>query len=61
MVEKGLSDTERDMRSKLFESDVRNILMLSQLNILYLTSDQAIMFLPAEAIFAEINAYHTHL
>ena len=23
------------------------------------TSDQAIMFLPAEAIFAEINAYHT--
>ena len=26
-----------------------------------ITSDQAIMFLPAEAIFAEINAYHTDL
>ena len=25
------------------------------------TSDQAIMFLPAEAIFAEINAYHSDL
>ena len=25
------------------------------------TSDQAIMFLPAEAIFAEINAYHTDI
>ncbi len=25
------------------------------------TSDQAIMFLPAEALFAEINAYHTDL
>ena len=26
-----------------------------------ITSDQAILFLPAEAIFAEINAYHTDL
>ena len=25
------------------------------------TSDQAILFLPAEAIFAEINAYHTDI
>ena len=25
------------------------------------TSDQAILFLPAEAIFAEVNAYHTEL
>ena len=25
------------------------------------TSDQAVMFLPAEAIFAEINAYHPDL
>lgn len=25
------------------------------------TSDQAIMFLPAEAIFAEINAYYTDI
>ena len=25
------------------------------------TSNQAIMFLPAEAIFAEINAYHQDL
>lgn len=26
-----------------------------------MTSDEAIMFLPAEAIFAEINAYHSDL
>lgn len=25
------------------------------------TSDQAILFLPAEAIFAELNAYHTDI
>jgi DNA recombination protein RmuC len=25
------------------------------------TSDQAILFLPAEAIFAELNAYHTEI
>ena len=26
-----------------------------------ITSDQAILFLPAEAIFAELNAYHTEI
>jgi DNA recombination protein RmuC len=63
LVEKGLSDTERDMRSKLFESDVNKHIdaIATKYIILNETSDQAIMFLPAEAIFAEINAYHTSL
>ena len=35
-----------------------NILFLSKYIIPFETSDQAILFLPAEAIFAEVNAYH---
>ncbi len=63
LVEKGLSQSEREARSKLFESDVKK--HIDAIGSKYIingeTSDQAIMFLPAEAIFAEINAYHTSL
>lgn len=63
MLEKGLTDEERKRREKLFESDVKK--HIDAINSKYIingeTSDQAIMFLPAEAIFAEINAYHTNL
>ena len=60
LVEKGLSATERENRSKLFESDVKKHIdaIASKYIISGETTDQAIMFLPAEAIFAEINAYH---
>jgi DNA recombination protein RmuC len=63
MVEKGITIIEREKRTKLFESDVkRHIDDISEKYILIgSTTDQAIMFLPAEAIFAEINAYHTNL
>ena len=63
LVEKGLSDREKELRSKLFEADVKKHIdaIATKYIIPGVTSDQAIMFLPAEAIFAEINAYHTSL
>lgn len=63
MVEKGITNTERENRSKAFESDVKKHIdtICNKYIISGETSDQAIMFLPAEAIFAEINAYHTSL
>ncbi len=63
LVEKGISDSERESRSKTFDSDVKKHIdaIANKYIISGETSDQAIMFLPAEAIFAEINAYHTSL
>ena len=63
LVEKGLSTSEREARSKAFESDVKKHIdaIATKYIIADETTDQAIMFLPAEAIFAEINAYHTNL
>ena len=63
MLEKGITPEERIRREKLFESDVKK--HIDAIGCKYVisgeTSDQAIMFLPAEAIFAEINAYHPDL
>ncbi|MBQ3142494.1 MAG: DNA recombination protein RmuC [Bacilli bacterium] len=63
MVEKGLTVIERETRSKMFENDVKkHIDAISEKYIIEgVTTNQAIMFLPAEAIFAEINAYHPNL
>ena len=63
LVEKGISDNERALRYKAFDNDVKKHIdaIASKYIIPGETSDQAIMFLPAEAIFAEINAYHTSL
>ncbi|MGM9877191.1 MAG: DNA recombination protein RmuC [Bacilli bacterium] len=63
LVEKGLTSTEREARSKAFDNDVKKHIdaIASKYIIAGETTDQAIMFLPAEAIFAEINAYHTNL
>jgi DNA recombination protein RmuC len=63
MTDKTLSSTEREMASKLFTSDVKKHIdaISSKYIVLGETTDQAIMFLPAEAIFAEINAYHEDL
>lgn len=63
LVEKGISDNERALRYKAFDNDVKKHIdaIASKYIIPNETSDQAIMFLPAEAIFAEINAYHTSL
>lgn len=63
MVDKNLSQTERTMHEKQFKIDVKKHIdaISSKYIIDGVTSDQAIMFLPAEAIFAEINAYHSDL
>ncbi len=60
MVDKNVSKEERARYEKLFKADVKKHIdaISSKYIINGYTSDQAIMFLPAEAIFAEINAYH---
>jgi DNA recombination protein RmuC len=60
MVDKRNSVAIRDQYEKMFKSDVKKHIdaIASKYIINGETSDQAIMFLPAEAIFAEINAYH---
>jgi DNA recombination protein RmuC len=63
MVDSALTDGERLEARKLFKTDVKKHIdaIATKYIILGETSDQAIMFLPAEAIFAEINAYHYEL
>ena len=63
MTDKSLSSTERNNYTKLFKSDVKKHIdaISSKYIIPGVTSSEAIMFLPAEAIFAEINAYHSDL
>lgn len=60
MVDKSNSQEIRKEAEKLFKLDVKKHIdaISSKYIIPGVTSDQAIMFLPAEAIFAEINAYH---
>ena len=63
MVDKTKSSTERLAYEKQFKIDVKKHIdaISSKYIIPGVTSNQAIMFLPAEAIFAEINAYHNDL
>lgn len=63
MVDKSLSSMEREKWEKEFKSDVKKHIdaIANKYIIPTITTDQAIMFLPAEAIFAEINAYHQDL
>ncbi len=63
MVDKNNSEIVRLNAEKLFKQDVKKHIddISSKYIIPGITSEQAIMFLPAEAIFAEINAYHTEL
>ena len=60
MVDHNTSKEERNMYEKMFKADVKKHIdaISSKYIIPGETSDQAILFLPAEAIFAEINAYH---
>ena len=60
MIDKEASKEYRENALKLFRGDVKkHIDTISEKYIIKdVTSDQAIMFLPAEAIFAELNAYH---
>lgn len=63
MVDRNVSSEKRLNAEKMFKVDMkRHIDAISSKYIIPgVTSDQAILFLPAEAIFAEINAYHTEL
>ena len=60
MVDKKLTNEERIKAEKLFKMDMKKHIdaISSKYIIPGETSNQAILFLPAEAIFAEINAYH---
>lgn len=63
MVDKNLPQIDRNIAEKEFKVDVKkHIDAISNKYIIPgVTSDQAIMFLPAEALFAEVNAYHSDL
>ena len=63
MVDKNLPQVDRNIAEKEFKVDVKKHIdaISSKYIIPGVTSDQAIMFLPAEALFAEINAYHSDL
>lgn len=60
MVDKKLSVEARENYEKLFKQDMKKHIdaISSKYIIPGETTDQAILFLPAEAIFAEVNAYH---
>ena len=60
MVDKKLSQEVRDNYEKMFKIDMKKHIdaISSKYIINGETTDQAILFLPAEAIFAEVNAYH---
>ena len=63
MVDKNNSELLRAQAEKNFKIDVKKHIdaISSKYIIPGVTADHAIMFLPAEAIFAEINAYHQDL
>ncbi len=60
MVDKNNDVQTREIAFKNFKTDMKKHIdaISSKYIIEDVTSDQAILFLPAEAIFAEVNAYH---
>lgn len=60
MFDKTLFETERTAAAKLFKADVKRHVddIANKYIIPNVTSDGAVMFIPAEAVFAEIHAYH---
>ena len=63
MVNRNISKVERDLYEKKFKADVKKHIddIKNKYIIPGVTSNQAFMFLPAEAIFAELNAYHNDI
>ena len=63
MVDKKISEEKRNSYEKLFKQDMKKHIdaISSKYIISGETADQAILFLPAEAIFAELNAYHQEI
>jgi len=60
MLDAGLNEAERAIAQKAFRADVRKHIddIAKKYIIANETSDGAVMFVPAEAVFAEIHAYH---
>jgi len=60
MFEAGISEPERGQAQKQFKADVKKHIddIAAKYIIANHTSDGAVMFVPAEAVFAEIHAYH---
>ena len=63
MVDRNNDIKKREESVKLFKLDMKKHrdAIADKYIIPGVTSDQAILFLPAEAIFAELNAYHTDI
>lgn len=60
MFDSSLSDVEQTLAKKQFKADIKKHVddIAAKYIIPNVTSDGAVMFIPAEAVFAEIHAYH---
>jgi len=60
MFDSNLSESEQKLAEKQFKADIKKHVddIASKYIIPNITSDGAVMFIPAEAVFAEIHAYH---
>ncbi|GAB4063860.1 DNA recombination protein RmuC [Uliginosibacterium sediminicola] len=63
MFEPGLGELERNAAQSLFKQDIKRHVdaIANKYIVAGETSDGAVMFVPAEAVFAEIHAYHPDL
>ena len=63
LVDRNNNQEARDKYEKLFKLDMKKHIdtIAEKYIINEVTSNQAILFLPAEAIFAELNAYHSDI
>lgn len=63
MFDSALAESERTAATRAFKADVKKHIedIASKYIIEHETSDGAVMFVPAEAVFAEIHAYHADL
>ncbi len=63
MFDKELNKTEQDLANKQFKLDLKKHVddIASKYIIPNVTSDGAVMFIPAEAVFAEVHAYHPEI
>jgi DNA recombination protein RmuC len=63
MLNSALTDTERAQGQRQFKADVKKHVedIATKYIVPGVTADGAVMFLPAEAVFAEIHAYHRDL
>ena len=63
MLESGVSENDRTQAQRQFRIDLRS--HIEDIGQKYIipgeTSDGAVMFVPAEAVFAEIHAYHSEI